>query len=441
VNQQLLDTSERLSENLRSIQNTFNSLQVDIDNTQIKELVTLMDELQMIDSNEANTQEQRLKQREEVIKKIERLEAEGVQTRNNLLADELDAKKLELEEELKSLKGNEKIVIEQRKEVVDQILDIDRELTDLKKEQLDTQFENEKANNEKIQEEVEKASELRKENQEQLNQNLQQIATEGANFVNALFDNQIAKEEARFSDAQRRGQLELALAGDNEERKKEIAQSNFDREEAIRLKIVEQQRKQAIFNKAIAVAQISIDTASSIAKTLAVGGAFAIPLAVSVGSIGALQLATVLASPIPQFATGTMNAPEGPALTQEKGREIITDKKGTVMSMGSDKGAQMTSLKKGWKVYTAKQTEGMLKDMDGADIGKMSMNAHDLAGSQLNSLVVDSSGNLTKEDMNEVMNIAMSKIQTHEHVSDERESTEQTKDIHINYVKVKPICL
>ncbi len=60
---------------------------------------------------------------------------------------------------------------------------------------------------------------------------------------------------------------------------------------------------------------------------------------------------------LPAFEKGTMDAPEGYALTQEKGREIITDKDGKIKSLGSDNGPQLTYLNKGDKVFNNDLTE------------------------------------------------------------------------------------
>lgn len=68
-------------------------------------------------------------------------------------------------------------------------------------------------------------------------------------------------------------------------------------------------------------------------------------------AIGAAQIAMVSAQQIPQFWKGTDNAPEGWAWTQEKGAEVITDKSGNVKTFGSNKGAELTYLNSGDKVY------------------------------------------------------------------------------------------
>lgn len=63
------------------------------------------------------------------------------------------------------------------------------------------------------------------------------------------------------------------------------------------------------------------------------------------------------------FYTGTDNAPEGWAWTQEKGAEIIMDKHGNIKTLGSDGGAQLTHLSKGDKVLNAKKTQEFIKSI------------------------------------------------------------------------------
>lgn len=69
---------------------------------------------------------------------------------------------------------------------------------------------------------------------------------------------------------------------------------------------------------------------------------------------------------LPAFEDGTDNAPKGWALTQEKGAEIITDKDGNIKSLGSKKGAELTYLDSGDKVYNANETEAFNKYKNGS---------------------------------------------------------------------------
>lgn len=64
------------------------------------------------------------------------------------------------------------------------------------------------------------------------------------------------------------------------------------------------------------------------------------------------------------FEKGTDNAPEGLAVVDEKGKELITDKNGNIKALGTDKGARMTYLNKGDKVYTATQTASLLDQIN-----------------------------------------------------------------------------
>src|SRR5690606_24984089 len=86
-------------------------------------------------------------------------------------------------------------------------------------------------------------------------------------------------------------------------------------------------------------------------------------LAGLVGVLGAIQLATIASTPLPQFYTGTSNAPEGLALTQERGAEMITDKHGNIKTLGNNKGSQLTYLNKGDKVFTADETTQKLNEL------------------------------------------------------------------------------
>jgi hypothetical protein len=64
------------------------------------------------------------------------------------------------------------------------------------------------------------------------------------------------------------------------------------------------------------------------------------------------------------YEKGTMNAPGGLSVVDEKGQEMITDRLGNIKELGAGKGPRFTMLNRGDKVYTASQTASMLSAFD-----------------------------------------------------------------------------
>lgn len=150
---------------------------------------------------------------------------------------------------------------------------------------------------------------------------------------------------------QKEKDIAILFAGESASAKEEINRQYDERQREIRNREAKAKKQQAIFN-------ILIDTAQGIVSALA-STPPNVPLSIAIGIIGALQAGIVASQPTPQFYKGTDNAPEGWAWTQEKGAEIITDKNGKLKSTGSNKGAQMTYLNKGDKVFTAEKSRLM----------------------------------------------------------------------------------
>jgi len=71
---------------------------------------------------------------------------------------------------------------------------------------------------------------------------------------------------------------------------------------------------------------------------------------------------------IPFFATGTNYAPEGMAVVDERGAEIITDRHGNIKELGTDGGARLTHLNQGDKVITANKTKGILGGLETSQV-------------------------------------------------------------------------
>jgi tape measure domain-containing protein len=181
-------------------------------------------------------------------------------------------------------------------------------------------------------------------------QAISESAQEAFNFISETSQKNFDEEYARLEQQR---DIALLFAGESAEARTEIEEQYEQRRKQIARREAKAKQQQAIFN-------IAIDTAQALVAQLA-----ATPLPFGTGflaiiaALGAAQIAAVSSQKIPQYWKGTDNAQGGLAWTQEKGREIITDSQGRVKSLGSDKGAELTMLSKGDKVFTAEKSAMM----------------------------------------------------------------------------------
>jgi tape measure domain-containing protein len=171
------------------------------------------------------------------------------------------------------------------------------------------------------------------------------------NTISTMSD---ANYQQMYANLERQRDTSILFAGESATARAEIERVYEERRKRIQRQQAESQKRLAMFNIATNTAQAVM---AVFAKTPPPVG---IPLAVLVGAIGAAQLALTASQPIPQFAIGTQNAPEGLAWTDERGAELHTDKSGKIKDLGSSKGARLKKLEKGDKIYTASQTKKIL---------------------------------------------------------------------------------
>lgn len=199
--------------------------------------------------------------------------------------------------------------------------------------------------NERVGDEEEKEAERREQIAKKEAELKKQLLQEVFNLASALSDAQLEKELARLDK----------LSEENEQRKEDeiarierlaeqgvISEEHADadiqaiedqaavREEEIKKKRIEAERKNAIFEKAQAVAQAAINTALAItaALTSPFTSAAMIPL---IAATGAAQIATILATPLPEYAKGTQDHPGGLAMVGDGGRaEMVVFPDGSV---------------------------------------------------------------------------------------------------------------
>lgn len=154
-------------------------------------------------------------------------------------------------------------------------------------------------------------------------------------LVNAIFDGQIQKieeeqeanTEAGEKEQERISELvekKVITEEEGEARKRAAEAATAKKNEELEKKKAKLQRKQAIFQKATDVAQAGINTALAITNALTTSPfPLGIAMAAIAGAMGAVQIATILATPIPAYAKGTDYHKGGPAIVGDGGRSEV----------------------------------------------------------------------------------------------------------------------
>jgi hypothetical protein len=149
-------------------------------------------------------------------------------------------------------------------------------------------------------------------------------------FVNKTYANSIQKQAALDAANKRYAQSKAAL--DAQER--------------------EQQLKKARFDKAQAIFSIVINTAAAIVRDL--GN----PIKVAFDAIiGAIELATASAAPLPAYWKGTPSSKGGLALVGERGRELGVEPSGRIVLWEKP---TLTNLIQGTKIFPNEVTEKLI---------------------------------------------------------------------------------
>lgn len=166
--------------------------------------------------------------------------------------------------------------------------------------------------------------------------------------IEKVEEEQNANDEAYDRDIERIENLAErgAISEEEAETRKRAAKDRTDKKnQDLEKKKQELARKQAIWDKATSIAQAGIATALAITKSLP-----NFVLAAIVGAMGAIQIATIAATPIPSYAEGTKDGthPGGKALVGDAGKREVVMYKGmawvtpdTPMLVDLPKGAQV----------------------------------------------------------------------------------------------------
>jgi tape measure domain-containing protein len=230
---------------------------------------------------------------------------------------------------------------------------------------------------------------------------ISEMAQEAYNFIASASQQNF---DAEYSRLEKQRDIAIQFAGESDAAKERIEEQYEARKAAIQSREAKAQKEMAIINA-------TINTAQAVVSVLAQepGGLIKKGIAAAiVGAIGAAQIALIASQQIPEYFIGTDNADSGLAWTQERGSEIITDKRGVVKDFGDSKGARLTMMAKGDKVYTADQTRKMMFNNELNGI----LSSNGISNSDGDIKIINNG--LTRTDLDQVMSKHFSNIQTNQ---------------------------
>lgn len=209
----------------------------------------------------------------------------------------------------------------------------------------------------KQQEDTDRAREDQAKKEQEDRDRRDRLIQEGVDFAinaeQAYFDYVAQQNYARLNLLEEARQRELAAAGDNAELRLKIEQDYNE-------KIRQAKRKAAEDNRRAAIFEATINTAVGITKTILEFGftPAAIPFVALAAATGALQIAAILSTPIPQYFKGRNGGPAEFAEVAERGPELI-ETPGKGMRLASKRG--IAYLNQNDIVYTAERTREILR--------------------------------------------------------------------------------
>ena len=165
-------------------------------------------------------------------------------------------------------------------------------------------------------------------------------------IVDGIYGQRIEAINAEI-EAERDKYDKLMLLAEGDEEQRDTLRRDRDIKLAkLEKKRLKEEQKQAKARKAFAIADIVINTAVAISKTLATGGAiFGIPLVPVVAALGALQIAAVLAQPIPKYKDGGKIKKDETAMindgmykeyVERNGSILTTNRKNAIVNLKAD---------------------------------------------------------------------------------------------------------
>lgn len=221
-------------------------------------------------------------------------------------------------------------------------------------------------------------------------------------LASTIYDGQIEKieEEQDANDEKYEKDVErienLAETGAISEEETEARKRAAKVQTEIKNKELEKQKqelahKQAIWDKATSIAQAGIATALAITEALP-----NIPLSIIIGAMGAVQVATILATPIPSYAEGTKDAfghRGGTALVGDAGKQEVIMYKGQAWITPDT--PTLVDIPKGAQVFPDVD-EFDLSGLDISDLCSSTFSPSNISSAKNNTIVVNDYSRLEK---------------------------------------------
>lgn len=241
----------------------------------------------------------------------------------------------------------------------------------------------------------EKAQKERLKNLKKWLQTASQAVGAIGDLASTIYDGQIEKieEEQDANDEKYEKDVErienLAETGAISEEEAEARKRAAKVQTEIKNKELEKQKqelahKQAIWDKATSVAQAGIATALAITEALP-----NIPLSIIIGAMGAVQVATILATPIPSYAEGTKDASGhrgGTALVGDAGKQEVVMYKGQAWITPDT--PTLVDIPKGAQVFPDVD-EFDLSNLDLSDLCSSTFSPSNISSAKNNTIVVN----------------------------------------------------
>jgi tape measure domain-containing protein len=198
-------------------------------------------------------------------------------------------------------------------------------------------------------------------------ENVRDIISSVGELLDAFTDSRIEAVEAEIRAEEKKYERFLELAGDDASKKATLEKERDAKIEKLEKKRLKEEQRQAKIRKLFALADIGMNTALAISRAkaaaLLLGPVAGPPWFLSesgfITALGAIQAATVLATPIPQYAQGVENlGQDETAMINDGGKKEYVERNGKILSTNTKNA--IVSLKKGDTVH--KDYDSMVKN-------------------------------------------------------------------------------